>query len=89
MNDTLTTYGKPSLPGGTTILFLKEIAYVFLNEGTRAIVMRHVFNPQKISLLVPFLTTKETSCATLDSTILSGRSKCFFRHLELQIRPAA
>ena len=40
-------------------------------------------NTQKL-FSVPFLTTKEASGTTLDSTFLSKRLKHFFRHLELQ-----
>ena len=58
---------------------------MFTNKGARAIAMRHVLNPQKQKVyLVPFLTTKEASDAPLYSTILSERSKRFFRHFELQ-----
>ena len=43
----------------------------FANKGARAIAMRHVLNHKKSKVfLVPFLTTKEASGATLDRTIL-------------------
>jgi len=35
-------------------------------------------------VLVPFFTTMQASGVPLDDTILTGRSKRFFRHLKIQ-----